>query len=424
MSAALIILLVTFFVLIILFQPISFSIGIASLLALLQSGKPLQMVAQRIFVSVDSFTLLAVPFFILAGDLMIQGGISKRLINLANGIIGWIKGGMAYVTIIASAFFGAISGSALATTSAIGGLLYPEMLKNKYKPAFAAAIGAVSGTLGILIPPSIAFIIFGTQTGTSVTKLFAAGAVAGIIVALFYMIAARLELTISKTETMEPERPSLKELLWTFADAFWGLLCPIIILGGIYSGKFTATEAAVVAVLYALIVGFFVYRELTVKKVFDCIVGAGISTATILFLVGIASLFSWILTVEGVSTMLSNLVTAVGLNKIVFLLTINVIYLILGMLMETVPIIILTAPIFFPIATLLQVNPVHFGVITVVNLAFGLVTPPFGTCVFMANSYSRQPVMSIVKNCRCFYVLGLAAIFLVTYVPEIVMWIV
>lgn len=424
MSAALIILLVTFFVLIILFQPISFSIGIASLLALLQSGKPLQMVAQRIFVSVDSFTLLAVPFFILAGDLMIQGGISKRLINLANGIIGWIKGGMAYVTIIASAFFGAISGSALATTSAIGGLLYPEMLKNKYTPAFAAAIGAVSGTLGILIPPSIAFIIFGTQTGTSVTKLFAAGAVAGIIVALFYMIAARLELTISKTETVEPKRPSLKELLWTFADAFWGLLCPIIILGGIYSGKFTATEAAVVAVLYALIVGFFVYRELTVRKVFDCIVGAGISTATILFLVGIASLFSWILTVEGVSAMLSNLVTAVGLNKIVFLLTINVIYLILGMLMETVPIIILTAPIFFPIAALLRVDPVHFGVITVVNLAFGLVTPPFGTCVFMANSYSRQPVMSIVKNCRCFYVFGLAAIFLVTYVPEIVMWIV
>lgn len=424
MSAALVILLVTFFVLIILFQPISFSIGIASLLALLQNGKPLQMIPQRIFVSVDSFTLLAVPFFILAGDLMIQGGISKRLIDLANGVIGWIKGGMAYVTIIASAFFGAISGSALATTSAIGGLLYPEMLKNRYSPAFAASIGAVSGTLGILIPPSIAFIIFGTQTGTSVTKLFAAGAVAGVIVAVFYMLAARTELVVSKTETVEPPRPTLRALLKTFANAFWGLLCPIIILGGIYSGKFTATEAAVVAVLYALIVGFFIYKELTLKKVFDCIVGAGVSTATILFLVGVASLFSWILTVEGVSVMLSNLVTAVGLNKIMFLLVVNVIYLILGMLMETVPIIILTAPIFFPIATMLGVDPVHFGIITVVNLAFGLFTPPFGTCVFMANSYSKQPVMSIVKNCRCFYAYGLAAIILVTYVPDIVLWIV
>lgn len=424
MSTALIILLVTFFALILLFQPISFSVGIASMLALLASGKPLQMVSQRIFVSVDSFTLLAVPFFILAGDLMIQGGISKRLINLANSVIGWVKGGMAYVTIIASAFFGAISGSALATTSAIGGLMYPEMLKNRYKPGFAAAIGAVSGTLGILIPPSIAFIIFGTQTGTSVTKLFAAGAIAGIIVAVFYMVAARMELAVSKTDSVEPPRPTLRQLAKAFLDAFWGLLCPAIILGGIYSGKFTATEAAVVAVLYSLLVGFFIYKELTLKKAFNAIVGAGVSTATILFLVGVASLFSWILTIEGVASMLSNLVTAVGLNRIAFLLVVNLIYLVLGMLMETVPIIILTAPIFFPIASLLQVNPVHFGVITVVNLAFGLFTPPFGTCVFMANSYSKQPVMSIVKNCRCFYVFGLAAILLITYVPDIVLWIV
>lgn len=423
MSTALIVLLILFFALLVICLPISFSIGVASLSAMLFNGKPLQVMAQRIFVSTDSFTLLAVPFFILAGDLMIQGGISKRLINLANALIGWVKGGMAFVTLLASAFFGAISGSALATTSAIGGLMYPEMLRNRYKPAFAAAIGAVSGTLGILIPPSIAFIIFGTQTGTSVTKLFAAGAVAGIIVCVFYMVAARLELAVSKTETQEPPKASLREVGKAFADAFWGLLCPAIILGGIYSGYFTATEAAVVAVLYALVIGFFVYKELTIKKTVNAIIGAGVSTATILFLVGVASLFSWLLTVEGVATLLNKAVTSVGLNKIAFLLIVNIIYLILGMLMETVPIIILTAPIFFPIATILDVDPVHFGVISVVNLAFGLFTPPFGTCVFMANSYSKQPVMSIVKNCRMFYIFGLAAILLVTYLPQLTMWI-
>ena len=188
------------------------------------------MVAQRIFVSVDSFTLLAVPFFILVGDLMIQGGISRRLIDLANAMVGWIKGGMAYVTLVASAFFGAISGSALATTSAIGGLMYPEMIKKGYQPAFAAALGAVGGTLGILIPPSIAFIIFGTQTDTSVTKLFTGGAVAGVIVCVFYIIAARLGLAVSKTQTQESERPSLRKVVKAFFKAFWGLLCPIIIL--------------------------------------------------------------------------------------------------------------------------------------------------------------------------------------------------
>ena len=424
MSIALIVLLAAFFGLLVICLPISFSIGAASLLAMLCNGKPLQMVAQRIFVSVDSFTLLAVPFFILVGDLMIQGGISRRLIDLANAMVGWIKGGMAYVTLVASAFFGAISGSALATTSAIGGLMYPEMIKKGYQPAFAAALGAVGGTLGILIPPSIAFIIFGTQTDTSVTKLFTGGAVAGVIVCVFYIIAARLGLAVSKTQTQESERPSLRKVVKAFFKAFWGLLCPIIILGGIYSGKFTSTEAAAVAVLYTLIVGFFIYRELTVEKAVKAIIGAGISTATILFLVGVASLFSWILTIEGVGTLLSNAVTSAGLNKIAFLLIVNVIYLILGMLMETVPIIILTAPIFSPIAKMLGVDPVHFGIITVVNLAFGLFTPPFGTCVFMANSYSRQPVMSIVKKCAIFYIFGVLAILLITYVEPLTMWIV
>lgn len=256
------------------------------------------------------------------------------------------------------------------------------------------------------------------------TKLFAGGAVAGVIVCVFYMVAARLELSVSKTETHEDNRPSLKEVAKSFAGAFWGLLCPLIILGGIYSGRFTATEAACVANIYALIVGFFIYRELTIKKAVKAIIGAGISTATILFLVGIASLFSWILTIEGVSAMLNRLVSSSGLSKIMFLLIVNVIYLILGMLMETVPIIILTAPIFFPVASMLGVVPIHFGIITVVNLAFGLFTPPFGTCVFMANTYSKQPVMSIVKNCRMFYVFGLLAILLITYVEPLTMWIV
>lgn len=422
MSGTLMILLVVFLGLLVIFLPISFCIGLSSVAALIaKGGITLQVVPQRIFTSLDSFTLLSIPLFILVGDVMIEGGIAKRLIALANCIVGRMKGGVAYVTIIASAFFGAISGSAIATTSAIGGLMYPEMVKKNYDKGFAAGVGAAGGTLGILIPPSIAFIVFGTQTGTSVTSLFMCGAIAGILVAVLYIFSSTMELR-NKDIVVEKGVHVKGERRKAFKDAFWGLLAPLIILGGIYSGKFTATESAVIAVVYCLLIGFFVYKELTIDKVIKITIKSAVSSAAILLLIGTAQLFSWVMTVENVGGALQNMVAGSGLNTLTFLLIVNMIYLVLGMLMETIPIIILTAPILFPIAVAFGIDPIHFGVITVVNLAFGLFTPPFGTCLFMANSYSNQPVLNIVAKSKFFYLFGTIGILLVTYFPNIYLW--
>ena len=423
MNMALIALFCSFFLFLVIFLPISFCIGLSAVAALLVEGDiTLQIVPQRIFTALDSFTLLSIPFFILVGDVMVEGGIARRLIALTNGAVGSKKGGVAYVTIIASVFFGAISGSAIATTSAIGGLMYPEMVKKNYNKSFAAAVGAASGTLGILIPPSIAFIVFGTQTGTSVTALFLCGGVAGILVAILYMIASKAELS-DKDVIVDKEEQDKASKMRALKDASWGLLAPVIILGGIYSGKFTATESAVIAVAYCVVIGFFVYKELTVANLIKITVKSAVSSAAILLLIGTAQLFSWVLTIENVGSMLEQFLLNSGLDTVMFLLIVNLIYIVLGMLMETLPIIILTAPILFPIAAALGVSPVHFGVMTVVNLAFGLFTPPFGTCLFMSNSYSRQPVVDICAKAKYFYIFGLAGIMLVTYFPGIYLWI-
>ena len=418
MSAVLTVLIIVFGVLLVLGVPLYCTIGLASVSALLVNAKlPLTVVAQKIYSSCDSFTLLAVPFFILVGDLMIQGGISRRLIAFAKALLGWARGGMAYVTIAASALFGAISGSALATTSAIGGLMYPEMIKDNYPPQLASAIGAVGGTLGILIPPSIAFIVYGTTVGASIGDLFLYGGLAGTIFMIMYMFAAKSELTVLKVNTPTQPVPAFKEVIVAFKNAIWSLLAPVIILGGIYSGIFTAAEAAVVAAIYSLFVGMVVFKELTWKKVAEVVYNSAVASAPILLLIGVANIFSWVMTIENVAVMLKNAVTSIGVTVVSFLIIVNVIYLILGMLMETLPIIILTCPIFFPIAAALGINAVHFGVITVCNLAFGLFTPPYGTCLFMASSYSKVPVLKMVKSCRFFYLFGILALLAITYVP-------
>lgn len=418
-----IILFVFFFGLLILGFPIAWSIAISSAAALISKGDlSLMVIPQRLFVASDSFTLLAIPFFILAGDLMLQGGISKRLINLAASLLGWMKYSMAYVTIVASAFFGAISGSAPATAAAIGSMMQKEMEKDQYDPDFAAFLGAISGTLGIIIPPSIALVIFGTNTGTSVSKLFTASAIGGIIIALVYCLTAKLSLR--KETQIQPrfERIDWHKVWRSFIDAFAGIFSPVIILGGIYSGIFTPTEAAVIAVVYSLIVGFFIYRELDVHKTIQCIVNSAVTSGMVLILVATASLFSWIMTIAGTGTMLQALVLNSHLNKITFFLIVNVIYLVLGMIMETIPIILLTAPLFLPIATSLGIDPIHFGVVTVFNLAFGIVTPPFGMNLFVASGYSKRNLGGMVKRGKEYYIIGFALIIVLSLFPQLIMW--
>ena len=419
----LIVLFATFFGFLILGFPIAWSIGLSSLLSILAKGDlALVLIPQRLFVATDSFTLLAIPFFILAGDLMLHGGISKRLINLALSLLGWMKYSMAYVTIVASAFFGAISGSAPATAAAIGSMMQGEMEKDHYDPDFAAFLGAISGTLGIIIPPSIALVVFGTGTGTSVTKLFIASAIGGIIIALVYCLTAKLSLR-KQTQIQEHfSRIDPKNVWAAVKDAFAGIFSPVIILGGIYTGVFTPTEAAVIAVLYSLLVGFLVYRELTVKKMVESVVNSAVTSGMVLILVATASLFSWIMTAAGTGTMLQELVLSIHLNKVTFFLLVNVIYLILGMIMETIPIILLTSPIFLPIAVMLGIDPIHFGVVTVFNLAFGIVTPPFGMNLFVASGYSKRSLVGMVRKGGYYYVIGFALILVLSLCPQLIMW--
>ncbi len=425
MTTALIIMLTVFILLLLLGLPIAFSVGLASFVDIIVKEFPLTLLPQRMFNGVDSFTLLAVPFFILAGEVMIRGGISRRLINLAKVLLYKSKCGLAYVTIIASAFFGAISGSASATAAAIGGMTYPSMMDDGYDPDYTAFLGAISGTLGLLIPPSTALLIFGTQTNTSVGSLFMVSAVAGVITTIVYCITAKITLrwyprTINHEDIA---RSSKKEIIRILVDAFWGLLSPVIILGGIYSGVFTATEAAVISVVYSIFVGVFIYRELTIRKLYEGILESAKVTGMVLLLISTASLFSWLMTVEGVATAMGNLVMKIGLNSVSFFLIVNILYLILGMFVETIPIIILTAPIFFPISKMLGIDPVHFGVVSCLNLAFGVITPPFGLNLFVASGYSKRKVGPMVKAGRLFYVVGVALIFLFSYCPGLIMWI-
>lgn len=425
MHLSLIVLLLVFFGLMILSVPIAYCIGLSGMAALLISGTlPVQIFAQKSLGAIDSFTVLAVPFFIISGEIMLKGGIARRLIALADVLVGRrSKSGMSSVTMVASALFGAISGSAVATTTAIGGMMYPEMVNKNYSKPFASAIGAVAGTLGILIPPSIAAIIYGTSTNTSVGNMFLVCAVVGVVACVFYCIAARVEIHWEDIRLPDKKDTSLKEVLHVFWDAFLGLMAPVIILGGIYGGIFTPTEAAVVAIVYSFIVCKFIYKELTMKQFKEALVSSAITTGMVELLLGVATFFSYILSIEKVSAMIRSVVVSGGIGKTGFLIISIVILIILGMLMETIPIIVLTAPILVPIAESFGIPSLQFGVLTVFTLSYGLFTPPFGMDVFVCTTYSKQPVMSVFAKCRWFFVFGLALIFLVAFVPEFYMWI-
>jgi C4-dicarboxylate transporter DctM subunit len=421
MSAVAVVLLTLLVVLIALGVPIAFSLTLASLGAILVQGQiPLLALPQRLFTATDSFALLAVPFFILAGEIMQQGGISRRLVAFANDLLGWISGGLALVSIAASAFFAAISGSGAATTAAIGGVMYPEMKKRGYHPDFAAAIQALGGTLGIVIPPSIPFVVYGIITGASVGALFLAGVVPGILGALAYMSLAYL---LSRRAGYRSSRRASFGQLWrSFRNAFWGLLMPLIILGGIYGGVFTPTEAAVVAVVYALAVALFVYREIGLKDLKRIFVGAALTSAMVMFLIATAALFGWVMTRENIPQQLAKAIVSVAGTPLTFLLLVNVVYFVAGALLDTVAIILLLVPILYPIAAQLGIDPVHFGLVTVFNLGIGQITPPFGVCLFVASGISGISLERITRAIWPFFFLAVLLILLYTYVPALSLW--
>lgn len=396
--------------------PIAIAIGLSSVAAIFSSGAiPPIVLVQKMFTATDSFPLMAVPFFILAGSLMEFGGISRRLVDFANSIVGRFSGGLAFVAIIASMFFGAISGAAVATVAAIGTILIPAMVRRGYDKPFATAVQATAGTLGVMIPPSIPMIIYGVLTGVSIGALFMGGILPGILVGFSLMFVAWL---ISRKKGYRgDEKASLGKIFGTFKEAILALLMPVIILGGIYGGVFTPTEAAVVAVVYGFIVGFFVYKELNIKQLKDIFVTTVIGTAMIMFIIATSSVFSWILTAQQVPQAVASAILSISKSPVIILLLINLLLLFIGTFMETVAAIIILVPVLLPVVTQIGMDPLHFGIVLVVNLAIGMVTPPLGVCLFIGCSIADIKLEDITKAVWPFILIMVVDVLLLTYLP-------
>ncbi len=398
--------------------PIGFALAIAALFAMIFSGNlPLTLIPMRMVAGANSFPLLAIPFFMLAGAIMERGGVSRRIVELASTLVGHVQGGLAAVSIVGCTFFAAISGSTPATAAAIGNLTIPEMEKRGYERSYAAAVVAAAACLGVIIPPSITMVIFGVTANVSVGKLLIGGIVPGCFLSVLLLFMNRY--MAGKLGYPTEERHSWKERLRTFADASWGLMMPIIILGGIMSGVFTPTESSAIAVVYGLIVGFFVYRELTLKDLVPIFYKASLNSAMIMLLIAAANPFGWLMTVEQVPTIVSHSILSFSTNKYVIYFLMLVIYLVLGTFMETAAIILLIVPVFAPIAEQVGIDLVQFGVITVISLAIGMATPPVGISLFACCSIANVSMGEITKKILPFLVVMILGLLFLAYVPII-----
>jgi len=416
------IIFITFAITAVLGFPIWAVLCTSSFIALsLASHTPIVVVVQRMFTAIDSFPLLAVPLFMVAGNLMETGGISRRLINFCNAILGSLPGGLAMAAVLTCMFFAAISGSGPATVAAIGGIMIPEMERAGYDKAFAAALMSVAGAIGVIIPPSIPFVNFGVVGSVSISTLFAAGFGPGFVVGLALMIVCFITAKKKGYGLKNVPKFSVKNIIKEFFNAFFALLMPVIILGGIYGGVFTPTEAAAVSVIYGFLVGLVIYREMPLNKIPPMFMAAGKSTAMVMMIIGTASGFGWILTSARIPDAIAAGILSIVSSKIGVLLLINILLLIVGCLMETTAAIIILTPIFLPIVTKLGVNPVHFGVIMVVNLAIGMSTPPLGVNLFVACGIAKISLEEITKAIIWLLIANIIALFLITYIEPISM---
>ena len=412
----------TLFALLALGVPIAICIGFSAIVGILSGPLPISPidVGQRMFTAIDSFPFVAIPFFMLAGGIMEHGGISKRLIRLASALVGSFRGGLGLITVVASAFFGAISGSNPATVAAIGGIMVPSMVREGYKPPFAAATAAAAGTLGVVIPPSIPMITYGVVAGVSIGDLFIAGIVPGIILAFFLCVCA--SQMAKKLNVPTSGAFHWGELGSAFSGAILAIFMPIIILGGIYGGMFTPTEAGAVATLYSLIVSFFIYREMDMETMKKIIINAGVSTAIVFFVIACSQSFAWLLNVGKVSEAIVNGMMAVTSNAFVLLLLINLCLLFLGVFLETQAIILLVTPILLPIAAKIGMDPLALGIIIIVNTSLGMITPPMAVNLFVAQGLVREhntTLEQISKYIIPFFFVELGIVLLLSYVPSI-----
>jgi len=396
--------------------PIGFALGMAALASLIASGTmPISMIPQRMVAGANSFPLLAIPFFMLAGAIMERGGVSRRIVNLASALVGHISGGLAAVSIVACTFFAAISGSTPATAAAVGTLTIPEMEKRGYDRSYASAVVASASCLGVIIPPSITMVIFGIVANVSVGQLLIGGIIPGLFLSLILICVNYLRSKQLGYPT--EEKRNWKQRWRTFTDAIWGLMMPIIILGGIMSGVFTPTESAAIAVVYGLLVSFFIYKELSLKDLVPIFYRASLNSAMIMLLIAAASPFGWVMTIEQVPQMASSAILGLSDNMYIIYLLMLIIYLILGTFMETAAIILLVVPIFAPIAENLGIDMVHFGVVTVIALAIGMATPPVGIALFATCGISNITIGQITKKVVPFLIALIAGLIVLAYIP-------
>ena len=377
--------------------PIGISIGLSTLLAMMMTGNVgTALIAQKAFTGVDSFTLLAIPLFILSGQLMTYGGISKRLVKVADDLIGFVTGGYEMVTTVACMFFSAISGSAPATASAIGSFMIPEMKKRNYSGGFACAITACAGSIGVIIPPSVAFVIYGNAVGVSITDLFVAGVIPGILVGIGLMVVSHF--VCKKNGWMgNPERACLRQFLIDLKDAFWAILMPVIMLGGIYAGVFTPTEAAVISVVYAFLVSMFIYRELTWKQLIDACISTALINGATSFMIALSASFANYLTMQQVAAKAVNFIGGLNVNKVFVFMLVLLLLLFVGCFIDSISSTVILAPILLPIMQSYGMGGVQFGIMMTIALCVGFVTPPYGCNLFVASGIGKTPLEETAK---------------------------
>lgn len=411
----------TLVIALILNMPVGIAIGLSSLCAVLADGRLSSLyIVQQLVTSADSFPLMAIPLFILAGELMGAGGVSKRLLNVCNVFLGRFTGGLATVTVVLCMFFAAVSGSGPATVAAIGSMVIPTMLQKGYSKSFTLALIATAGSIGVIIPPSIPMVVYGVSTSTSISSLFMAGFLPGLLIGASLILMSYIYCRRHGWKG-DDRRYTFREKMEAIWDAKWALINPIIILGGIYAGVFTPTEAAAVAAVYAFICGVFIYKELDFKQLFGTLGSACSTTGTTMVIIGCATAFTRILTIEKIPDTITTGILNFSDNMIVILLLINLLLLVVGCFMDTTPAMMVLSPILLPIAMQFGVDPIHFGLIMVVNLAIGFITPPLGINLFVAARVGGSSLEIVCSGIIKFILVMILDLLLITFIPGISM---
>ncbi|MBB5610501.1 MULTISPECIES: TRAP transporter large permease [unclassified Janthinobacterium] len=402
-------------------MPISISLGLTVLTFLFtMTNVPIESVALKIFTGIEKFEIMAIPFFILAGNFLTHGGVARRMINFASSMVGHWHGGLALAGVMACALFAAVSGSSPATVVAIGSIILPAMVKQGYPRAFGAGVITTSGALGILIPPSIVMVMYSVSTNTSVGKLFMAGVIPGLMLAI--LLGLTTWFLARKHNYPRMKKASWSERFVTFKKSVWGLLLIVIVMGGIYSGVFTPTEAAAMAAVYAFFIAVFVYKDLKIKQVGKVLLDSASMSAMLLYIITNAVLFSFLMTSENIPQAMAEWITGKGLGVISFLLVVNVLLLLAGNIMEPSSIVLIMAPILFPVAMKLGIDPVHFGILIVVNMEVGMCHPPVGLNLYVASGITKMGISELTVAVMPWLLTMLAFLGLVTYVPQISLW--